>query len=133
MTLRIPQTARLGALLLAALPLILAACQTTEETAAETPADTAAITPYSPRLLAEGEEIAASLCAACHAISTKDASTHPEAPPLRQLSELYPVRALEEALAEGIMVGHPDMPPFQLEPDAIDALLTYLESIQDPI
>ncbi|MFN4023896.1 MAG: c-type cytochrome [Hyphomonas sp.] len=127
MIFRIPHTARLGALLAGA-ALILAACQTQ----ADTPAATAGAPP-APRLLAEGEEIATSLCAVCHAVSTTDMSPHPEAPPLRELSQVYPVRALEEALAEGIMVGHPDMPPFQLEPDDIDALLTYLESIQDPV
>lgn len=115
--------ARLGALLLLALPLSVAACQTT----AEQPA-----APHSAALLAEGRQIATGLCAACHAVSVRDESAHPDAPPLRLLSRAYPVRALEEALAEGIMVGHPDMPPFQLEPDDIDALLTYLESIQSP-
>lgn len=125
MTFPTSRTAPLGLLLLAALPVLAVACQTRGEAPAE-PAATA-------RLLAEGEQIASGLCAACHAISVSDASAHPDAPPLRQLSQVYPVRALEEALAEGIMVGHPDMPPFQLEPDDIDALLTYLESIQGPV
>jgi hypothetical protein len=52
--------------------------------------------------------------------------------PFRKISLRYPVRNLEEALGEGIFVGHPDMPPFQLEPDDIDELLDYIESIQDP-
>ena len=37
-----------------------------------------------------------------------------------------------EPLAEGIMVGHPDMPIFEFEPEHIDSLLTYIESIQAP-
>lgn len=110
--------------LLILLPLMAAACQTAE--------DPPAAPAPEPALLAEGQAIATGLCAACHAVSVDDESTYPDAPPLRRLSQTYPVRALEEALAEGIMVGHPDMPPFQLEPDDIDALLTYLESIQDP-
>jgi hypothetical protein len=40
------------------------------------------------------------------------------------------VNALEEAFAEGVLVGHPSMPEFRFEPRDIDALLAYLESIQ---
>lgn len=77
-----------------------------------------------------GREIAETLCASCHAIGRADESLHPEAPALRTLSTKYPVEMLAEALAEGILVGHPDMPPFVLEPGEIDALLDYLEVIQ---
>jgi mono/diheme cytochrome c family protein len=37
---------------------------------------------------------------------------------------------LGEALAEGITVGHADMPEFVLEPDEIDAFIAYLESLE---
>jgi cytochrome c len=53
------------------------------------------------------------------------------APPFRTLSNFYPVGALEEAFAEGVLVGHPDMPEFSLEPEQIDDLLAYIQSIQD--
>lgn len=52
------------------------------------------------------------------------------APPFRTLSEAYPVESLSEAFAEGVLVGHPDMPEFQLAPDDIDALLAYIQSVQ---
>jgi mono/diheme cytochrome c family protein len=54
----------------------------------------------------------------------------PEAPPFRTLSERYPVTALEEAFAEGILVGHPAMPEFRFEPHEIDAIIAYLQSVQ---
>jgi len=79
-----------------------------------------------------GQEIATRLCSGCHAIGRTDESSHPDSLPFRKISLMYPVRSLEEALGEGIFVGHPDMPPFQLEPDDIDDLLDYIESIQDP-
>lgn len=79
-----------------------------------------------------GEEIATRLCSGCHAIGRTDQSAHPDSLPFRQISLRYPVRSLEEALGEGIFVGHPDMPPFQLEPNDIDDLLDYIEAIQDP-
>ncbi len=79
-----------------------------------------------------GQMIATSLCSGCHAVGRTGESPHLEALPFRQISLRYPVRNLEEALGEGILVGHPDMPPFAFEPDDIDALLTYIEAIQDP-
>jgi len=49
---------------------------------------------------------------------------------LRTLHKRYPVETLAEALAEGIQTGHPTMPEFQLEPDQIHDLLTYLKSLE---
>lgn len=77
-----------------------------------------------------GEAIAVTMCAACHAIRADDESPHADAPPFRTLSAKYPIDALAEPLVEGIMVGHPDMPEFQFEPDDVEALLTYIESVQ---
>lgn len=101
----------------------LSACKSAEAGNAATPG---AVTEIS----SPGQILAESLCAACHAVARTDVSPHAEAPPLRHLGRNYPVRHLEEALAEGIFVGHPDMPTFQLQPDDIDALLDYLDSIQ---
>ena len=78
----------------------------------------------------EGRRIAEVYCARCHAIGAEGESTHPLSPPFRTLSRAYPVNALQEAFAEGILVGHPDMPEFQLEPAQIDDLLAYIQSIQ---
>ncbi|MDX2275057.1 MAG: cytochrome c [Hyphomonadaceae bacterium] len=78
----------------------------------------------------EGRRLAEINCATCHAIGVAGESRHPMAPPFRTLSQNYPVNSLEEAFAEGILVGHPDMPDFQLEPAQIDHLLAYLNSIQ---
>lgn len=79
---------------------------------------------------AAGLQLAESHCSSCHAIGVNGESRHPMAPPFRTLSRDYPVNALEEALAEGILVGHPDMPEFHLEPQQIDDLTSYLRSIQ---
>jgi mono/diheme cytochrome c family protein len=51
------------------------------------------------------------------------------APPFRDLPKRYPVEHLAEALAEGIVAGHPAMPRFVLEPREIDALLAYMSSL----
>ena len=57
-----------------------------------------------------GEVIAQKNCARCHAIGEAGASPMGLAPQFRDLSKRYPIETLEEALAEGIVVGHPAMP-----------------------
>jgi cytochrome c len=81
-------------------------------------------------MVREGENLAVENCARCHAIGDGDASPHRDAPPFHTLSQLYPVEDLEEALAEGIVSGHPDMPEFMFEPEEVEALIAYLRSIQ---
>ena len=63
-------------------------------------------------LVAQGHALAEEKCARCHAIGPEGESTLPIAPAFRTLSERYPVDDLEEALAEGIVSGHPAMPEF---------------------
>ena len=79
-----------------------------------------------------GLDVADRNCSLCHAIAREGASRHPQAPAFRTLSRRYPLDALAEALAEGIVVGHTGMPQIQLEPRAIRDLITYLETIQTP-
>lgn len=85
--------------------------------------------PHTPSVEA-GRRIAEANCQRCHAIGATGESPHPPAPPFRTLSQRYPVSDLQEAFAEGVRVGHPDMPEFQLPPDQIDDLLAYLQSVQ---
>jgi mono/diheme cytochrome c family protein len=85
-------------------------------TAAETPID-------------RGRAIAEKRCARCHAVGARGASPVAIAPPFRTLPQRYPVENLAEALAEGIVVGHPMMPEFKLPPPDIDALLSYIDSL----
>lgn len=71
-------------------------------------------------------------CASCHAVGPTGASPFAAAPPFRTLHERYAVTDLEEALAEGITVGHPAMPEFQLEPEQIRDVVAYLQSLEKP-
>lgn len=77
-----------------------------------------------------GRIIAQANCSSCHAIGRFDKSTHPAAPPFRDLGQRYPIESLEEAFAEGISVGHRDMPEWRFDPAQIRELLAYLKSIQ---
>ena len=82
-------------------------------------------------LTAKGEALVKENCSRCHAIGKEGESPHPPAPPFRTLSSKYPVEDLAESLAEGIMSGHPDMPIFVFSPTDVEAIIDYLQSIQD--
>jgi len=79
----------------------------------------------------KGEVLVRENCSRCHAVGLTGVSPDPEAPPFRTLSSKYPIENLSEALAEGIVSGHPKMPIFVFGPNAVDAIIAYLESIQD--
>ena len=82
-------------------------------------------------LKAKGEALVRENCSRCHAIGKEGDSTHPQAPPFRTLSSKYPVEDLAESLAEGIVSGHPDMPIFVFSPHDVEAIIEYLQSIQE--
>jgi mono/diheme cytochrome c family protein len=79
-----------------------------------------------------GRAIANANCSRCHATGTRGKSPNPASPPFRTLTKKYPLENLEEALAEGIVVGHGGlvMPRFEFSPAQIEALLDYIASIQ---
>jgi len=79
----------------------------------------------------KGEVIVRQNCSRCHAVGLDGVSPNPDAPPFRTLSSNYPVEDLAESLAEGIVSGHPDMPIFVFGPRDVDAIIAYLESIQE--
>lgn len=81
-------------------------------------------------LVEAGQNIAQENCARCHAIGRLGDSPRDEAPPFRRLHERYEVDDLAEAFAEGIVVGHTDMPPFAFDQEQIEALLAYLKSLE---
>jgi mono/diheme cytochrome c family protein len=83
-------------------------------------------------LLQRGRAIVEEHCARCHAVGEAGESPLAAAPPFRSLGERYPVSDLEEALAEGIVTAHPDMPEFAFPPEEVAAIIAFLESIQQP-
>ncbi|HEY4857357.1 MAG TPA: cytochrome c [Xanthobacteraceae bacterium] len=78
-----------------------------------------------------GGELLTSNCARCHSVARTGDSPNSAAPPFRTLSRKYPIDSLSEALAEGLSVGHPEMPEFVFDTDEITAILAYLKSIQE--
>jgi cytochrome c len=86
----------------------------------------------SSRAARAGEALVKERCASCHATGRTGASPNAKAPPLREIARKYRPADLEEAFAEGIMVGHQavEMPAFEFEPDQIDALVSYLRALR---
>jgi len=78
----------------------------------------------------KGEVLIRENCSRCHAMALVGDSLNAEAPPFRTLARKYPIENLAESLAEGIVSGHPEMPIFVFKPHDVDAILAYLESIQ---
>jgi cytochrome c len=85
--------------------------------------------PASAQDIGEGRRLAEQRCARCHAIGKSGASPHASAPPFRVIAAKGHVDDLQEALAEGITVGHSDMPEFEFSADEITDLLAFLKSL----
>ncbi len=84
-------------------------------------------------LIAEGRSLIVTYCADCHAVDPTGDSPHPAAPPFRDLHARYDVELLGEALVEGLVTGHPDMPEFEFDPAQAEAIISYLKSLDaDP-
>ena len=86
--------------------------------------------PAIAQTLKRGEELLNRNCAPCHAVARTGESPNKIAPPFRILGQRYPIESLEEALGEGIMSGHPDMPEFSFDAGDVGAIIAYLKSIQ---
>jgi mono/diheme cytochrome c family protein len=83
-----------------------------------------------PEDLKLGEQLLTRDCARCHAVGRTGANPLAGAPAFRDLGKRYPIESLEEALGEGIMSGHPDMPEINFDADEVGAIIDYLNSIQ---
>lgn len=81
-------------------------------------------------LAERGEVLVERLCSRCHATGLTGESPFSPAPPLREIASAYNIDDLAEAFAEGIEVGHPAMPVFELAPEAINELLAYLKTLK---
>ena len=76
-----------------------------------------------------GQALAQARCGGCHAVSASGASPHPDAPAFRDVALRYPPHMLSEALVEGIVVGHPDMPQFEFSAREASDLVAHLEKL----
>src|ERR1700745_3033223 len=78
----------------------------------------------------QGKRLALTYCARCHAIDKVSPSPLKIAPPFRTLHERYPAEMLQEALAEGIVTGHPTMPQFSFDADQVGDFIAFLKTLE---
>jgi mono/diheme cytochrome c family protein len=81
-------------------------------------------------MIADGRALVDLYCSSCHAIGPAGGSPHREAPPFRELHLRYEVDWLAEALVEGLVTGHPDMPEFEFDPVQAEAIIAYLKTLE---
>jgi cytochrome c len=90
---------------------------------------TAAMQTAAAQDIKRGEALLARDCGSCHALARGE-SKDKQAPAFYTIGRRYSVESLEEALGEGFMSGHPDMPEFKFDADDVGAIIAYLKSIQ---
>jgi len=78
----------------------------------------------------KGRALLQANCSRCHAIGLTGESPHGEAPPFREVMKVYGAKSLEEALGEGLVTGHPDMPEFVFAPEDVAAIENYLMTLE---
>lgn len=82
--------------------------------------------------IAEGRRIAETECAVCHAIDLFSRSPNPAAPPLREVLAVNDPDSLAYRFIDALRIGHDEMPLFDFDIRAADALVAYLKSISEP-
>jgi cytochrome c len=80
--------------------------------------------------IALGRDIVTRDCSGCHATGPTGDSPLAIAPHFRELGRRYDLDFLAEALVEGIVTAHAEMPQFTFEPGEAEAIILYLKSIQ---
>jgi cytochrome c len=80
--------------------------------------------------VAEGHALVQMYCTDCHATEATGESLLPIAPRFRDLHLRYDVELLAEALVEGIVTAHPEMPQFEFDPPQAAAIIAYLKTLE---
>jgi mono/diheme cytochrome c family protein len=77
-----------------------------------------------------GRQLAISRCSRCHAVGRTGDSPNPRSPRFRDLGARFPFDGLREALMQGMIVGHPEMPIQHLTVAESGDLIAYMRSLQ---
>jgi cytochrome c len=80
--------------------------------------------------IARGKSLVVANCSICHAVGKTGESPRRDAPPFRIVMRSYGAASLSEALAEGLLTGHPDMPEFVFEAKDVGAIVDYLHTLE---
>jgi cytochrome c len=86
--------------------------------------------PQPPPPDESGRDYAKAYCSSCHAVGRHGASPNPDAPTFREVANRYPEEQMNQALAEGFVVGHPKMPRFVMSPERMDEMIAYIRTLR---
>jgi mono/diheme cytochrome c family protein len=78
-----------------------------------------------------GRALATDRCARCHAVGRTGDSPNPRSPRFRDLGARFPFDGLREALMQGMIVGHPEMPIQHLTQAESGDLIAYMRALQE--
>jgi mono/diheme cytochrome c family protein len=81
--------------------------------------------------LTAGRELATARCGRCHAVGRTGDSPNPRSPRFRDLGPNFPFDGLREALMQGMIVGHPEMPIQHLTPTESGDVVAYMRTLQE--
>ena len=76
-----------------------------------------------------GKKLVEANCSRCHAVGPTGDSPLANVPPFREVVKRYPPESLGEALVEGIVTGHNEMPEFVFTADQATEIIAYLDSL----
>lgn len=82
--------------------------------------------------ITSGRELAMARCSRCHAVGRTGDSPNPRSPRFRDLGPNFPFASLGEALMQGMIVGHPEMPIQHLTQTESGDLIAYMRTLQEP-
>mgnify|MGYP006000578001 CR=1 FL=1 len=90
----------------------------------------AAVPTLADDAVVAGQVLVQMYCTDRHATEMTGESPLAIAPRFRDLHLRYDVEHLAEALVEGIVTAHPEMPPFEFDPDQASAIIAYLKTLE---
>ncbi len=88
--------------------------------------------PAEAEQIGAGANLAAALCAQCHAVDGAGPSPMEGAPAFQDIAARYDFEVLRDELIAGVHVGPGEMPTFQLTLAEVDALIAYLRAASAP-
>jgi mono/diheme cytochrome c family protein len=81
--------------------------------------------------IARGETLVEENCLRCHARFPEEVSSNKSAPSFANLFVHYPPEYIAESFAEGVFMGHQQMPPFEFSAREVDDLVAYLKDLEN--
>jgi mono/diheme cytochrome c family protein len=81
--------------------------------------------------ITRGKMLVEANCLRCHARFPEEVSSNKSAPSFANLFVHYPPEYIAESFAEGVFMGHQQMPPFEFSAREVGDLVAYLKDLEN--